>query len=682
MKKRLLACVLSLGMLLSACSTGKTEESQETMIPLSPKLIEGEYVWIFDINYTNETDEPLRLLSLEMYDKQGDGESEEIYTIDELVREGFAENSELLPGETFSLYLTTRMMPIAEERTFVLTGRNDAFEPFCQVYAYDLLETEKYVPTKTQRPVPEPENPVVSTPSESEFPVVDVYPQGQDWQFVTQFLNETGSPLTFKQLEIVNYLGGEKLDIFTLTPDNFPFEVPNPAPGEDFFFEDWHPVADMFDARDYIFLFADGSGSDYVRGVHFVVHKEGAPTGNLSTEDPNFVPWLEDAQTLYLQETGDWRFTSAFQNDTGSVLTLQHVNIVDVMNGADIEPFILTPDQLQGIQTTLQPGEQFIFVDGHPQVDHFNGRRYIFTFRDASGKEVIRECRFNLYNGLDPAIAPVDYSVDEGKDLKTLRHTANFAVNVAPGVDWVPAAVLGETNRSNREIYQMRDASPEDKRDMIGTLYEALQLYQISDFRAADDNVRIPENGINWEHHKPGYYAVLTNEGCCATDSNWLNYILKNDYEEVGFMATSQRDGSGHIFNYIKHDGSYYFIDLTHYRAADSFTAVESGDPGDYYATDYILGNIHRADSPEAYAQYMVNAFGDPPGLIFLYTAEDCLAVDGVWENGGITITYGVPDGVDVKVIYDDPSDGLTHAFVAPPAKRFEWDSLPHYNFS
>jgi len=139
MKKRLLACVLSLGMLLSACSTRKTETPQETMIQLSPKLIEGEYVWIFDINYTNETDEPLRLLSLEMYDKQGDGESGEIHTVDELVREGFTEDSELLPGETFSLYLTTRMMPITEERTFVLTGRNDAYEPFCQVYAYDLL---------------------------------------------------------------------------------------------------------------------------------------------------------------------------------------------------------------------------------------------------------------------------------------------------------------------------------------------------------------------------------------------------------------------------------------------------------------------------------------------------------------------------------------------------------------
>ena len=38
-----------------------------------------------------------------------------------------------------------------------------------------------------------------------------------------------------------------------------------------------------------------------------------------------------------------------------------------------------------------------------------------------------------------------------------------------------------------------------------------------------------------------------------------LNYILDGDYEGVGFIAYSQPDGSGHIFNYILQDGYYYF---------------------------------------------------------------------------------------------------------------------------
>ena len=77
----------------------------------------------------------------------------------------------------------------------------------------------------------------------------------------------------------------------------------------------------------------------------------------------------------------------------------------------------------------------------------------------------------------------------------------------------------------------------------------------MGNFFPADDNVRSGENGLNWEHHKPGYHAVRTNCGCCATDSNWLNYILAGDYDEIGFIATSQRDGSGHVYNYILQDG-------------------------------------------------------------------------------------------------------------------------------
>ena len=128
------------------------------------------------------------------------------------------------------------------------------------------------------------------------------------------------------------------------------------------------------------------------------------------------------------------------------------------------------------------------------------------------------------------------------------------------------------------------------------TLYEALQLYQVGNFAPSADNIRSFENGINWEHHKPGYHAVRTNTGCCATDSNWLRYILDGDYDEVGFLATSQRDGSGHVYNYILQDGWYYFIDLTHYHAQGSpiNTSEESGDLSHYRATDFILGNIHN----------------------------------------------------------------------------------------
>ena len=214
-------------------------------------------------------------------------------------------------------------------------------------------------------------------------------------------------------------------------------------------------------------------------------------------------------------------------------------------------------------------------------MDFFDEMVYVCTFTSAAGQEVVREYSFKLSHE-KPEIVYPNYAADTGRDLVTLRYEADYCVNVAPGVYWVPASSLGSSSYTNAEIQAMLTDTPEQKQAKIDTLYEALQLYQIGNFAASDDNIRIAEGSIHWEHHKPGYDAVRTNTGCCATDSNWLRYILDGDYDEIGYMATSQRDGNGHIYNYIKLDGWYYFIDLTHYRTDWVATARETGDLKDY----------------------------------------------------------------------------------------------------
>ena len=79
----------------------------------------------------------------------------------------------------------------------------------------------------------------------------------------------------------------------------------------------------------------------------------------------------------------------------------------------------------------------------------------------------------------------------------------------------------------NTTFEQITFIRPEQKQEEISTLYEAIQLFKISGFTYTEDNVNILENDIYWEHHKPGRDAVRTNTGCCAADTNWLNYILR-----------------------------------------------------------------------------------------------------------------------------------------------------------
>ena len=387
-----------------------------------------------------------------------------------------------------------------------------------------------------------------------------------------------------------------------------------------------------------------------------------------------------DAQVI-LENGTDYHFGMDLINGTDRELTLQALIITDYENGNKQEDFPLDISQFQDWSFyTLAPNTGDGFDDWHPNPAPFDARDYTIVYQDEDKNEYRVTFTFHLAGALEvdvnnggSDVSGLDYSQDQGKDLMTLRYDADYVVEVYPDVYWVPARSLGDSRYSNAEIFQMLQASPEDKQAAVSTLYEALQLYQVGGFASADDNIRMRENGIDWEHHKPGYYAVLTNCGCCATDSNWLHYILDGDYDEIGYIATSQRDGSGHVFNYILQDGWYYMIDLTHYRTDWIATAVEDGKMDSYHSSDFVLGNIHKTKSPEAYADYIQATFNDPPGLIVKYTAADAPAVDSVRSQSGIEITYAQMNDIELEILFDDPGDSLTFTFTDAPSQFPNW---------
>lgn len=82
---------------------------------------------------------------------------------------------------------------------------------------------------------------------------------------------------------------------------------------------------------------------------------------------------------------------------------------------------------------------------------------------------------------------------------------------------------------------------------------------------------------------------------------------------------------------------------------------------------DYILGNIHKAAGFSQYVDYVQSDFWDPPGLMFLYTGENVLAVDSMPTGGGVEIVYEEAGGLEIQVIFDDPGDSLTYRRAPSP---------------
>jgi len=503
----------------------------------------------------------------------------------------------------------------------------------------------------------------------SSFTALQPQLRDMDWVFEMHLINESGVKLSLRSLELKNIFEAQETESFFFPTEELEriglggFEL---MPGEGRSWTDGHPAVDHFDAREYIFTFTDEAGGEH--SMIFAFDMAGMLLSDLGGAAPQGGE----------QPQGQWSFPVLLENTGEEAIELFAMDITDFLGGQQLGTSIFEGEEslsnigLGGL--VLQPGDSLPWCDGHPATDMFDGREYRFHFRDGKGQRQTQSFRFD--NLWEINAAP-DYSNDTGRDLKTLRHEADFSLEVHPGVYWVPANSLGGSRYENREVFQMTDASPEDKQALFSTLYEALQLYQIGGFYPSDDNIRMSENGINWEHHKPGYHAVRTNTGCCATDSNWLRYILDGDYEELGFLATSQRDGSGHVYNYILHEGWYYFIDLTHYHASGSAmdNAVESGDAEDYRRTDFILGNIHKTRDVQAYTDYVQQSFNDPPGLMFMYSAENVLAVDSVDENGGVKIVYEEADGQEINVIFDDESDALFYGRAPSPANYPDWSA-------
>ena len=274
-----------------------------------------------------------------------------------------------------------------------------------------------------------------------------------------------------------------------------------------------------------------------------------------------------------------------------------------------------------------------------------------------------------------------EVEIDPERDTWNLRSNASFELEVTDGLWWVPANALGQTHYTNEQIAEIVNDTPQEKKAKISNLYEAIQLFQISGFADGNDNIRVSADNINWEHHKPGYYAITTNNGCCATDSNWLLYVLDGDYDEVGMICYSYPDGGGHVFNYIKEGEYYYFIDLTHYRNDFRYSAAESGKENDYFSSDFVAGNIHKTKDPLTYVQYCLKKYNNPPALFAMYPNHEVVSIDGVHTEDGIIITYNKEIEDSMTIVYDNPDDNLTYGFAKDNSVVPDWSQSPSVPF-
>ena len=274
----------------------------------------------------------------------------------------------------------------------------------------------------------------------------------------------------------------------------------------------------------------------------------------------------------------------------------------------------------------------------------------------------------------------IENETEENKyyDTINLRYEANYEIEVYKDVYWIPVNKLGKSKYSNNNIKNILSLTIEEKVKKIENLYEAIQLYQICNFRGVLDNQKIIKGNLCWNYHKSGFHAVRTNEGCCTSNSNWLSYLLKDKYKQIGFLHYSQSNGNGHVMNYIYHNEWYYFIDMMMYRTDQlEYSGKETGTINGYNDNELIAGNFFKSKTPISYVNFCLNKHKDKPVLFTISENNEvyAMAVNGV--EGKFNVIH--PKNMKTILLYNENNFNLK--FEKPYKLKYDWNKIPTEEF-
>lgn len=245
---------------------------------------------------------------------------------------------------------------------------------------------------------------------------------------------------------------------------------------------------------------------------------------------------------------------------------------------------------------------------------------------------------------------------------------ASFRYEVYPGVAQVPVNTLGKPRFTNEAAAEISRLPLEERRARIGNLFEAIQLFHASGFRGVFDNVDYQVGDVHWQTHKSPESAVLSNEGCCATDTNWLAYFLKGRYDFLGSFCFGHPDRNGHITTCIRQSGLYYFIDMMMCRKdSQAFLDREDLAPSERQKQAWE-GYLYVCEEPLQMCRFYTERFRAAgrcaPYCFYLREAVSVTATGcGQDENG--VVTFYAPECDRPRLLCLDPA--LGHGFSVVP---------------
>lgn len=189
---------------------------------------------------------------------------------------------------------------------------------------------------------------------------------------------------------------------------------------------------------------------------------------------------------------------------------------------------------------------------------------------------------------------------------------------------------LGGVTITAQEAYALVDAAPEEAQKKIQTAADVL-MYMLA-AQTADCGGCFCEQsgGYTWHYNLTAKEVMEQKKANCGACANLVNYLLADDYDEVGIIqhAYYPDNGGGHVYNYILYEGSYYIVDLSwyifaNYDPAQDFPVMRLATLEAYGEKVHELyGGVSMVIALTSPGQHLPNIFGEEFGDVHYYVPE------------------------------------------------------------
>ena len=214
--------------------------------------------------------------------------------------------------------------------------------------------------------------------------------------------------------------------------------------------------------------------------------------------------------------------------------------------------------------------------------------------------------------------------------------------------DWSEAIPyeLGSASILEEEATELNKLSIDEAAAAINNVPDLLTYLYAGGFYFAGGDIWENEGNLTWHFNNVAETVNMVKCGNCGGTASLVRYLLDGDYDEVGYVSHTYRngEGGGHVYNYIYTNDFYYIIDFTSLTGSD-------------FNLNYL--KLSKVNTLEEYANEAEAMFNCSLPVIYAYSSLREIPL--AWGNSadGCSITR-LPEGSEYTVIKESPDEGYT----------------------